>query len=961
MSQETFFAQQEDCFSSFHNYLQHIGELQKLQARNLQDGIRRRQEKSLQALAESAPQVPNATDWLDYLSDFNQRTLLFWDTLRQRADNTLNHRQAGYPVLLKFDHELLLDGRSLPSPVNYSLLRILPGVGQMTDVALPPVIVIDPRGGHGAGIGGFKEESEIGESLRAGHPTYFIAFSHTSEPGQTLGDVAAAQARFIELVSERHAHAGKPVLIGNCQAGWALMGLAALRPELPGLVVVVGAPLSYWAGTNGRNPMRYAGGLLGGAWMTRLGSDLGNGRFDGTWLVSNFENLDPAHALWGKYYELFSSIDSEAPRFLDFERWWGSPNLFNSEEIEVIVDDLFIGNRLTGARGSLTDLRKIEAPVVVFCSYGDNITPPQQALNWIVDLYPNDLALHSAGRTIIYLKHASIGHLGIFVSGKVARREHRQLIGAIDAIKALPPGLFELIIDDVPHADDRTQAYKVHFEPRRIADIVADDDGRDDEREFALVERVSAISSTYYDWTVRPWLSRAVDEPGAELLRQSHPFHQQRLAWSSLNPALWWLSGTAELARRQRRPVRADNPLLAWQELVSGCVENALDTWRDFRDAGQELAFHMFYGGLSTLASGRQAKSSAEPASERDRALIARLHEALPLGDAREAAIRILLLLARASGRLDKDMLENIVKDYRRRASSDPQVPDVASLRETTRLQNLLVFAYPEESLQSLPELLPEPEERQRILAEVVRIEPDWQRSDGPLGELWRQLFEVLELPQADFARLRAELPAPAPEVIAEASVAAPSVAAEAIAEESAAPAPEPQAQQPAAEAAAPQVGAEAPSEPAPVVEPAVVPEPQAESVAEPAIGAAAEPVAEPVAAEPPAEVKAEAATKPHIRVRSNTVTEAPASGEPQPAAAAAPAAVETAPASAEAAPVSAEAPPAPAEAIPATAETPTVPSKAAPSAKAASPATKATRTPAKPRQPGRPRKPTSK
>ncbi|GAB3387111.1 DUF3141 domain-containing protein [Azotobacter armeniacus] len=920
MSQETFFAQQEDCFSSFHNYIQHIGKLQRLQARNLQDSLRRRQENSLQTLTECSPQLPSGTDWLDYLTDFNQRSLLFWDTLRQRADNTLHHRQAGYPVLLKFDHELLLDGRDLPSPVNYSLLRILPGPGQMTDATLPPVIVIDPRGGHGAGIGGFKEESEIGESLRAGHPTYFISFSHSSEPGQRLEDIAVAQARFIELVSERHAHAGKPVLIGNCQAGWALMGLAALRPELPGLVVVVGAPLSYWAGVNGRNPMRYAGGLLGGAWITRLGSDLGNGRFDGTWLVSNFESLDPAHACWGKYYELFSSIDSEAPRFLDFERWWGSPNLFNSEEMETIVDDLFIGNRLTGGRGSLTDLSQVEAPVVVFCSYGDNITPPQQALNWIADLYPSDLALHSAGRTIIYLKHASAGHLGIFVSGQVARREHRQLIGAIDAIKALPPGLFELIIDDVPHADDGPLAYKVHFESRRIADIVADDDGCDDAREFELVNRVSAINSTLYDWTVRPWLSRAISEPTAEQLRQSHPFHQQRLAWSSLNPASWWLSGVAELVRHQRRPAQADNPLLAWQGFISDCVENALDTYRDIRDAGQELAFHMLYGGLSTLTGGQRAKAAEVFASERDRALLERLHEALPLGGAREAAIRILLLLARASGRLDKAMLESIVKDYRRRASADPHIPDVASLRETTRLQNLLVFAYPEESLQSLPELLPEAAERQLILAEVMEVEPLWQRSDGPLGELWRQLFEVLGLPLADFARLREEGAEPAGAVPAKANVLTPVVVPE-----SAPPAPEPKVG-PAAEATAvPANRQEELIKPAPTAEPqavAVEPEVVAAEPAPTSAPAVAEPLAEPVtAAEPPGAVEEEVAAKPHGRVRTKTVIKPPATVEMQPAA--------------EAALTSAKASPAPAESAPA-------------------------QKPAKPRQPRRPRKPSN-
>lgn len=49
--------------------------------------------------------------------------------------------------------------------------------------------------------------------------------------------------------------------------------------------------------------------------MTRLGSDLGNGRFDGTWLVSNFESLNPANTYWSKYYKLFSNVDRETPAF----------------------------------------------------------------------------------------------------------------------------------------------------------------------------------------------------------------------------------------------------------------------------------------------------------------------------------------------------------------------------------------------------------------------------------------------------------------------------------------------------------------------------------------------------------------------------------------------------------------------------------------------------------------------
>jgi hypothetical protein len=586
----------------------HLNHLQRLNTRNVLDALHERQARTFAPLSLEQLRQPTAADWQHYLTDLGQRSVLFWDTLRQRGDNTLAHERAGYPLLLKFDHQTLVDGADLPRPVNFSLLQILAGPEQQIDRDKQPVIIIDPRGGHGSGIGGFKQDSVIGESLRAGHPTYFIAFSHSPVPGQTLADIVAAQARFIEVVSERHPASAKPVVIGNCQAGWALMGLAATRPELPGLIIVNGAPLSYWAGVNGRNPMRYTGGLLGGGWMARLGSDLGNGRFDGTWLVSNFESLDPANAWWGKYYHLFSEVDSEAPRFLDFERWWGSPTLLNGEEIEMIVDDLFIGNQLSGGPGrksSGLDLKLIEVPVVVFCSYGDNITSPQQALDWIADVYPSDLALQDAGRTIVYLRHASIGHLGIFVSGEVARREHRELLGAVETINALPPGLYEMLIDDQPQ--NPQTPYAVRFEPRRIADIHGDPQPpRDNDREFALVERVSSVNNSLYDGYVRPWFRQLINEPGAELLRRSHPFHQQQVLWSSQNPALWWLAGSAAQVSRDRHPVSPDNPLLAWQALFSRQMQDALDGYRDVRDATQEMCFYGVYGALGSL-SGRQS------------------------------------------------------------------------------------------------------------------------------------------------------------------------------------------------------------------------------------------------------------------------------------------------------------------------------------------------------------------
>src|SRR6185437_13272986 len=80
------------------------------------------------------------------------------------------------PHVLKFGVELVMDGRQLPRPVNYVLARVTPPKGVVVNEKKRPFVVVDPRAGHGPGIGGFKAQSEIGVAFQAGHPCYFIGF-----------------------------------------------------------------------------------------------------------------------------------------------------------------------------------------------------------------------------------------------------------------------------------------------------------------------------------------------------------------------------------------------------------------------------------------------------------------------------------------------------------------------------------------------------------------------------------------------------------------------------------------------------------------------------------------------------------------------------------------------------------------------------------------------------------------
>src|SRR5436305_10052776 len=256
-----------------------------------------------------------AVDCAQYAVDLVQRSLMFWDTMRKRGNNWLAHEQAGKPPLLAYEYEILADARNFERPVGYALVRIVPPKNVVIDNALRPFIIIDPRAGHGPGIGGFKEDSEVGVALKAGHPVYFVIFYPDPEPTQTLADVTDAEAEFVRIGAGRRPESAKPARIGNCQGGWAVMMLAAARPDMTGPLAINGAPMSYWAGNDGDNPMRYAGGLLGGSWLSLFASDLGGGKFDGANLVQNFEYLNPANTIFDKYYHLFDNIDVEPERF----------------------------------------------------------------------------------------------------------------------------------------------------------------------------------------------------------------------------------------------------------------------------------------------------------------------------------------------------------------------------------------------------------------------------------------------------------------------------------------------------------------------------------------------------------------------------------------------------------------------------------------------------------------------
>ncbi|BAU94129.1 DUF3141 domain-containing protein [Methylorubrum rhodesianum] len=705
-----------------------------------------------EGMVNSAMTGSLSQDWAAYLHDRAERTVLTLDALRERGDIFIAHEGAGCPPVLIYDYEVVMDGRDLPRPCNYMLLRIVPPAGVTVADSKRPYVIIDPRAGHGAGIGGFKFDSQVGVALARGNPVYFVGFRRDPESGQTLADVARAEAAFVREVVRRHPESPMPAIIGNCQGGWAALLLAATNPDLSGPVVLNGAPVAAWSGEVGTNPMRYKAGLIGGTWQSMFWSDIGGGVFDGAHLVNNFELLNPSRHYFVKYYDLFTSIDIGRERFLEFEKWWGGMFLMNEPEICWIVEQLFVGNKLVKNTAQLEpgrpiDLKGIRAPIIVFSSFGDNITPPQQALNWLVDTYADVDEMRIHGQRIIYMLNDEIGHLGIFVSAKIAKKEHTEVSSVMRTIESLPPGLYEMKIE-AAQGDGIDRQFTVAFYERTLDDVRRIDDGRVDERPFAAVDRFSTAQAEAYDVLVRPLVKAMVTAPMAEASRALHPLRLQRRMMSTQNPLAAPLRMMADVVKPSRRELPVGNPFASAEAMMADMFAQSLDLFRDMRDMAYEQMFFSLWHSPWAQNYGKphDLHRTLESAAE----LRALPEVAIALGHLRaggfvEAVVRMLVLLAQSAGSVRRDRLERSAQML---VDNEPfRSLTTAERARIIHEQTLIVRFAPTEAIETLLDLLPSHAERELALRLVHYIPGRLSEMAPTTLSLLQRLHAVLEVP----------------------------------------------------------------------------------------------------------------------------------------------------------------------------------------------------------------------
>ena len=234
------------------------------------------------------------------------------------------------------------------------------------------------------------------------------------------------------------------------------------------------------------------------------------------------------------------------------------------------------------------DIRNIRSPIVVFASWGDNITPPQQALNWIPDLYRSVEEIRANGQTIVYCLHEKIGHLGIFVSASIAKSETSELTSALELIercrRACTRRSSTDTTPDMPGLEPCRAATSSSSTRARSRTSSSSTTAASDERAFEIVNRVSQINQGLYDTFASPVVKAMSNEGDGAPRARPQPGAHGALGLLGPQSWMWWVRATAEWVRENRQPVAADNPLVQAEKKMSEQIEDALDRYRDVRD-----------------------------------------------------------------------------------------------------------------------------------------------------------------------------------------------------------------------------------------------------------------------------------------------------------------------------------------------------------------------------------------
>jgi hypothetical protein len=361
-----------------------------------------------------------------------------------------------------------------------------------------------------------------------------------------------------------------------------------------------------------------------------------------------------------------------------------------------------------------------------------------QALDWIIDTWGDERAITAAGRTIIYVLHESVGHLGIFVGGEIARKEHDQLVTSLDVIESLPPGLYEMKLQ--AKAGLETQRwdqlepgdYTVHYEHRTMQDILAlNPEGREEEQLFSTIAKVSEQNANFYKTWVRPWVKMLATREVGDAIGKQHALRVQRELISDALPVAPLIREMAKQVRAQRTHASPDSDLSQMEKKLDAQITDSLNDFRDKRDAQSVELARSLYGPQGLGFWFKPDAPDAEVAHARAQVDIERARQTvlktITQGGLPEAVCRIVVAGMISIGSFERRSLRLArlltLLPQAERSAIPANVNWVQLMKEQARIAAVA----PVEALNALEQMLPDAPRRElalAIAAAVMMIEP---------------------------------------------------------------------------------------------------------------------------------------------------------------------------------------------------------------------------------------------
>jgi hypothetical protein len=284
----------------------------------------------------------------------------------------------------------------------------------------------------------------------------------------------------------------------------------------------------------------------------------------------------------------------------------------------------------------------------------------------------------------------------------------------------LPPGLYQMKIK----ADaDSPGEYGIEYVEKNTDDILALDDGLEDEKAFLAVRTVSETTDILYRAVAAPWIRMAATDGSAEALRQLHPLRVQRYMFSDLNP---WMAPVKAWAARikangNRRPAAGDNLFSAWENLWSASVVDGMNLYRDARDAACQSVFKAMYENpwmkLVSEAAGSITPDNHEELEKKRRRDAGHWRKNMARGEFAEAMVRIFL----AIGFADRVVRRKGYRVIGRLFAASPRMKDLEleDVQQIVREQSRIVQTDVDQAIATLPRLLPQKKDREDALAMI--------------------------------------------------------------------------------------------------------------------------------------------------------------------------------------------------------------------------------------------------